>query len=97
VFDALKSKKLDRDVVWDDPFASLALAKGRSGLELLTTALNGTYPAPPMAASMNMRIVEVAHGRVVFEGDPVKNTTIPSASCMAAGRFTPARSTDRLA
>lgn len=70
MFDALKSKKLDRDVVWDDPFASLALAKGQSGLELLTTALNGTYPAPPMAASMNMRIVEVAHARVVFEGEP---------------------------
>ena len=63
-------KKLDRDVVWDDPFASLALAKGRSGLELLTAVLNGTYPAPPMAALMNLRLAEVEHGRVVFEGDP---------------------------
>ena len=41
-----------------------------SGLEFIEGIRAGRYPAPPIAEPMGMRLVEVAEGRVVFEGTP---------------------------
>ena len=40
------------------------------GLEALKAVIAGQVPAPPMASLMNIRIIEVERGRVVFEGMP---------------------------
>jgi len=43
-----------------------------SGVEFLKKVASGAFPPPPMAELMNIRITEVAHGRVVFEGTPAE-------------------------
>ena len=41
-----------------------------TGFEFIDGIRTGRYPAPPIARPMGMRMVEVAEGRVVFEGTP---------------------------
>jgi uncharacterized protein (TIGR00369 family) len=41
-----------------------------SGLEFLGGIAAGRLPAPPIGAVLGFRLVEVAHGRAVFEGQP---------------------------
>ena len=59
-----------RTITWDDPNEVNANLQRFSGLEFLTRVANGDLPPPPMARLMNIRISEVAKGRVVFEGTP---------------------------
>jgi uncharacterized protein (TIGR00369 family) len=41
-----------------------------SGLEFLQAIVDGDHPAPPISKLMEFGIVEVEHGRAVFEGRP---------------------------
>lgn len=41
-----------------------------SGLEFLGGIAAGRLPAPPISAVLGFRLVEVVHGRAVFEGQP---------------------------
>lgn len=41
-----------------------------TGFEFIDRMRLGTLPAPPIAKTLNYRLVEVAEGRVVFEGAP---------------------------
>ena len=41
-----------------------------SGLESLQAMIAGRLPAPPIAATLGFRLVEVERGRAVFEGTP---------------------------
>jgi uncharacterized protein (TIGR00369 family) len=41
-----------------------------SGLELIRRMIEGHYPQPPIAARMNMALVEAEAGRAVFRGMP---------------------------
>lgn len=41
-----------------------------TGLELILRMIDGHYPQPPIAARMNMALVEGGEGRVVFRGLP---------------------------
>ena len=50
---------------------------GLSGRALLEAMLRGDLPAPPFAATMRIRAVEVREGRVVFEGDPAADFLNP--------------------
>jgi uncharacterized protein (TIGR00369 family) len=60
----------ERNIQWEDPLASLALAQRLSGLEVLAAILAGTLPLPPFAILMNLRLVDVSEGRAVWEGEP---------------------------
>jgi len=42
-----------------------------SGLELLTRVVAGTLPQPPMARTMNVRLVAVGPGAATFRGAPL--------------------------
>lgn len=55
-------------------FASLPpeAVRGMSGLEQLSAMIAGRLPAPPMAGTLDFRLVEVEHGRAVFEGRPAR-------------------------
>ena len=44
--------------------------KSLSGLELLRRMVAGEIPAAPIAEPMNFLLVEVEHGKAVFEGRP---------------------------
>ncbi|MEY4635319.1 MAG: hypothetical protein RJA55_1117 [Acidobacteriota bacterium] len=41
-----------------------------SGLDVLRQVIGGQLPQPPMAHLMDIRLVEVANGRTVFESTP---------------------------
>ena len=43
---------------------------GLSGREFLQAMIDGRLPAPPISQTMSMRLVEVADGFAVFEGEP---------------------------
>jgi uncharacterized protein (TIGR00369 family) len=45
-------------------------AAGKTGLELFQAMLAGDIPAPPICQTLDFVLVEVGHGRVVFQGRP---------------------------
>ena len=51
-----------------------------SGLEFFEGMANGTYPAPPIAKTLNFGLLEVEHGRAVFEGTPLREFYNPIGS-----------------
>jgi uncharacterized protein (TIGR00369 family) len=51
-----------------------------SGLELLERVIDGKYPAPPMAATLNFALTEVGEGRAVFRGLPGERHLNPLGS-----------------
>ena len=59
-----------RELVWQDPLASLQRVVGLSGLEIMEAIASGELPPPPIAVTMRMGPVEVEEGRVVFAGEP---------------------------
>jgi uncharacterized protein (TIGR00369 family) len=59
-----------RTFTWHDPTPFSKRVTGKSGLELLQMAINGQLAPPPMAALMDIRLVEVSKGRAVFRGTP---------------------------
>ncbi len=64
------SRVRERLVKWEDPLESFARTRGMSGLDALRAIVSGAVPPAPIAVLMNLRLVEVEAGRVVFEGDP---------------------------
>src|SRR5579863_3157439 len=55
-----------REVTWEDPMVSAALALDLSGLDYLRAIAEGRIPAPPIAALLGMSIADVQPGRVTF-------------------------------
>ena len=47
-----------------------ASMRAMSGLEFLRALMDGTLPAPAFSSTSRIKPVEVAEGRVVFEGEP---------------------------
>lgn len=45
-------------------------AEGRTGLEIMQAMLRGALPYPHIAQTLDFALVEVAHGRAVFQGTP---------------------------
>jgi uncharacterized protein (TIGR00369 family) len=48
----------------------IAVSTAASGLDFLVCLRDGKHPLPPFAAETDIRITEVEHGRVLFEGLP---------------------------
>ena len=48
-----------------------------SGLEFFQRALAGEFPAPPVCAVANMRLIEVASGKAIWESSPPANFINP--------------------
>jgi uncharacterized protein (TIGR00369 family) len=61
-----------RTYTWDDPAPSVEARRHVSGIEYLRGFLDGTFPPPPIAQTVGMRLVEVEEGRAVFEGEPAE-------------------------
>jgi uncharacterized protein (TIGR00369 family) len=60
----------ERTIRWDDPKAFVDASRGRSGLEVLRSALEPGGHLAPIGVLMNFWLVEVNEGHVVFEGEP---------------------------
>jgi uncharacterized protein (TIGR00369 family) len=61
-----------RSFTWEDPLATAAAARGRSGLDMLRAIADGTLPAPPIARLLDMSLVTVEEGRAVFALHPAE-------------------------
>jgi uncharacterized protein (TIGR00369 family) len=57
---------------WEDPFALRDVMAGRSGLELMQLMASGELPPPPIANTLDFRLVEVEEGKVVFACEPAE-------------------------
>ena len=58
----------------------LETLKTTSGLDLLKGMIEGRFPAPPIAETLDFGMVEVAAGRCVFTGRPSKKHYNPSGT-----------------
>ena len=59
-----------RTYSWEDPLAAAAAGRQLSGLEYLRALTEGRLPPPPIAATLDLRLLEVEEGRVVFGAEP---------------------------
>jgi len=59
-----------RTISWADPLTHTDAFRRMGGFEALQAVMRGELPPPPIAVLMNIRIVEVEEGRVVFAGVP---------------------------
>ncbi len=50
--------------------STIEAMRAQSGLDLLRGMLEGRVPRPPIADTLNFLLIEVAHGRAVFQGAP---------------------------
>jgi uncharacterized protein (TIGR00369 family) len=53
---------------------------GKSGRDILEAMISGELPYPPMNETMNMTLLEVDHGRAVFQGIPLPQHYNPLGS-----------------
>jgi len=61
-----------RTYSWEDPLAALDEAAGLSGLDVMRLIVAGELPQPPISKTLGFRLVEVEHGRAVFECEPAE-------------------------
>jgi uncharacterized protein (TIGR00369 family) len=63
-----------RTYSWEDPLASLEqmAGSGLNGLDAIGKIMTGDIPPPPIANTLDFRLVEVERGRVVFECEPAE-------------------------
>lgn len=59
-----------RTIIWEDPTPAVQKSKTMSGLQYLQALQVGDFPAPPIAALLDMEIAEVSEGRIVFAAEP---------------------------
>jgi uncharacterized protein (TIGR00369 family) len=59
-----------RTYEWDDPAVTAAAVGRASGLDFLREVQAGRLPAPPIAATLDLALDEVEHGRAVFSTTP---------------------------
>jgi uncharacterized protein (TIGR00369 family) len=69
--------KRSRTITWDDPFAAMRAAPGKTGLELMQEFSNGTLQPPPIARTLGFQGVLFEKGRAVFEGEPDESVYNP--------------------
>jgi len=61
-----------RTITWEDPVSGARAGRTMSGLDYLKAMQEGRIPPPPIAILMDMRIVEVSEGRIVFSALPAE-------------------------
>ena len=59
--------------------------KGKTGLEIMRGILNGELPAPPIAQTLNFRMLEVNDGHVILKGLPIPVYSIRLGQYTAVG------------
>jgi uncharacterized protein (TIGR00369 family) len=57
---------------WEDPFALRDALAAHSGLELMQMMVRGDLPPPPIARTLDFKVVEAERGRAVFECVPAE-------------------------
>jgi uncharacterized protein (TIGR00369 family) len=63
---AQPSPRRERTYTWSDPAVSAEAAATTSGLDILRGMMAGQLPRPPVADTLDLHLLEVEAGRVVF-------------------------------
>ncbi|GAB3386898.1 PaaI family thioesterase [Humibacter soli] len=63
----MSSDTRTRTIEWEDPHSLARAGRELRGADFLRAMAAGELPAPPICATMNMAIVEVAEGTVEFQ------------------------------
>jgi uncharacterized protein (TIGR00369 family) len=66
-----------KTVVWHDPLVTATAGAGLSGVDFLVAMRDGTMAPAPIAELFGFKIVDVEHGRVVFECTPDESAYNP--------------------
>ncbi len=66
-----------RTYTWEDPVGLLEAGRQMAGLDLLQAIQRGALPHPPICATIGLRFVEVADGRVAILFDPSEHQYNP--------------------
>jgi uncharacterized protein (TIGR00369 family) len=74
------SSPLTRTYSWRKPHFDPALAASLSGLELLQRVIDGRLAPASMGATLDFALVEVEHGRALFQGMPAEYMYNPMGS-----------------
>ena len=61
-----------RTVTWHDPMLNASAARTMSGIDFLRAMIRGEIPAPPLAMTLDFRLLEVEPGRAVFGCEPAE-------------------------
>ncbi|MGW0629035.1 PaaI family thioesterase [Streptomyces sp. NPDC002758] len=69
-----------RTYEWEDPAVTAAAVGRASGLDFLRDMLEGRLPGPPILATLDFQLAEVAEGRVVFSLTPGEDHYNPIGS-----------------
>jgi uncharacterized protein (TIGR00369 family) len=56
--------------LYENPATLAAAAQATDGLTVLRGIRDGSYPPAPISLTLGFRLIEVDHGRAVFEGTP---------------------------
>jgi uncharacterized protein (TIGR00369 family) len=72
-----------RTYTWHDPLGVIEEAAGLSGLDVMRLMVAGQLPQPPISKTLGFRLVEVEHGRAVFECEPAEYHYNPIGSVHA--------------
>jgi uncharacterized protein (TIGR00369 family) len=59
-----------RTLTWHDPIATQAIVASMAGLTYWRAVVDGQLPPPPIGELLQMRIVDVEHGRITFSCRP---------------------------
>lgn len=59
-----------REISWHDPQAALAAGRELSGFAYLTAMMEGRVPGPPIAATLDFTLTDLAEGEVWFSCEP---------------------------
>ena len=61
-----------RTYSWEDPVAAAAEGRLLAGIDYLRAVAAGRLPRPPIAATLDLRLLEIGAGRVVFGVEPAE-------------------------
>ncbi len=59
-----------RTYTWADPSRTAQAGRGMAGIDFLRAMMDGGLPVAAFQATLEFYLIEVAEGRVVFEGHP---------------------------
>lgn len=68
----MTSSQRTRTYSWQDPLATAQASRGLAGLDFLRKIVAGELPPPPIADTLDYRLLEVEEGRAVFGITPAE-------------------------
>jgi uncharacterized protein (TIGR00369 family) len=64
------SDEFSRTYTWQDPMPAVQQGLQMAGLEYMQALVNGDFPPPPIAKTLNFWLAEVKEGYAMFECEP---------------------------